>query len=130
MGLDAAVALVKAQVPNADVRSISLPAKSDAAWRVAIGSMEIGPVSTAYVDPWRAKIVALRNASGNSADNFMAWQRPLHQGSGWGALWRILVFLSGLLPSLFVTTGMVMWVKKRRARVRVVSSVATEGANA
>lgn len=130
MGLDAAVALVKAQVPNADVRSISLPAKSDAAWRVAIGSMEIGPVSTAYVDPWRAKIVALRNASGNSADNFMAWQRPLHQGSGWGALWRILVFLSGLLPSLFVTTGMVMWVKKRRARVRVVSSAATEGANA
>jgi uncharacterized iron-regulated membrane protein len=130
IGLDAAVALVKAQVPNAAVRSISLPAKSDAAWRVAIGSMESGPVSTAYVDPWRAKIVALRNASGNSADNFMAWQRPLHQGSGWGALWRILVFLSGLLPSLFVTTGMVMWVKKRRARVRVVSSAATEGAYA
>jgi uncharacterized iron-regulated membrane protein len=45
-------------------------------------------------------------------------------------LWRILVFLSGLLPSLFVTTGIVMWVKKRRARVRVVPSAATEGANA
>jgi uncharacterized iron-regulated membrane protein len=129
MGLDAAVALVKAQVPNADVRSISLPA-SDAAWRVAIGSMEIGPVSTAYVDPWRAKIVAMRNVSASGADNFMAWQRPLHQGSGWGAVWRILVFLSGLLPSLFVTTGIVMWMKKRRARVRVVSSAATEGANA
>lgn len=130
MGLDAAVALVKMQTPHADVRSISIPSKRNAAWRVMIGSAEDGPVSIAYVDPWNAKILAMRNASANGADSFMAWQRPLHQGSGWGALWRILVFLSGLLPSLFVTTGIVMWVKKRRARVRVVSSAATEGANA
>lgn len=130
MGLDAAVALVRAQVPNADVRGISIPSKRSAAWRVMIGSMDDGPVSTAYVDPWHAKIVATRNVSANGADSFMAWQRPLHQGSGWGALWRILVFVSGLLPSLFVTTGIVMWVKKRRARVRIVSSAAAEGANA
>jgi len=130
IGLDAAVALVKMQTPNADVRRISIPSKRNAAWRVMIGSADDGPVSTAYVDPWNAKIVAMRNASTNGADSFMAWQRPLHQGSGWGALWRILVFLSGLLPSLFVTTGIVMWVKKRRARVRVVPSAATEGANA
>jgi uncharacterized iron-regulated membrane protein len=130
MGLDAVVALVKTQIPNADVRSISVPAKRSAALRVMIGSNSDGPVSTAYVDPFRAKIVAMRNASSNGADAFMAWQRPLHEGSGWGALWRILVFLSGLLPSLFVTTGIVMWVKKRRARVGVVPSAATEGANA
>lgn len=130
MGLDAVVALVRTQIPNADVRSISVPAKRSAALRVMIGSNSYGSVSTAYVDPFRAKIVAMRNASSNGADAFMAWQRPLHEGSGWGALWRILVFLSGLLPSLFVTTGIVMWVKKRRARVRVVPSAATEGANA
>jgi uncharacterized iron-regulated membrane protein len=130
MGLDAVVALVRAQIPGADVRSISIPAKRSAALRVMIGSIEDGPVSTAYVDPFRAKIVATRNISTGGADNFMAWQRPLHQGSGWGALWRILVFVSGLLPSLFVTTGIVMWVKKRRARVRIVSAAAAEGANA
>ncbi len=91
-----------------------------------------GPVSTAYVDPWRKQIFAMRNVPGDTTDTFMAWQRPLHQGSGWGGLWRILVFLSGLLPSLFVTTGIVMWVKKRRARgrVRVLASARTEGANA
>jgi uncharacterized iron-regulated membrane protein len=130
MGLDATVALVKTQMPNADVRSISIPAEPRAALRVMIGSAEDGPVSTLYVDPWRAKIVATRNLSADGADTFMAWQRPLHEGSGWGAFWRILVFLSGLLPSLFVTTGIVMWVKKRRARVRVVPSAASEGANA
>ena len=78
--------------------------------------MDDGPVSTAYVDPWRAKITATRNVSATGADAFMAWQRPLHEGSGWGALWRFLVFLSGLLPSLFVVTGIVMWIKKGRAR--------------
>lgn len=129
MGLDAVVALVKTQIPNADVRSISVPAKPSAALRVMIGSTGDGPVSTAYVDPWRARIVATRNLSADGADTFMAWQRPLHEGSGWGALWRILVFLSGLWPSLFVTTGIVMWVKKCRARVRVPSA-ASEGANA
>lgn len=128
MALDAAVALVKTQIPNADVRSISLPAKRTSAWRAMIGDMDSGPVSVAYVDPWHKQVVA-RSPSG-SADSFMAWQRPLHQGSGWGALWRILVFLSGLLPSLFVTTGIVMWVKKRRARVRVVPSAARERVDA
>jgi len=130
MALDAAVALVKTQIPNADVRSISIPAKRSSAWRMMIGNMDDGPVSTAYVDPWQAKIVATRNVSATGTDSFMAWQRPLHAGSGWGALWRILVFLSGLLPSLFVTTGIVMWVKKRRARVRVVPSAVRERVDA
>ncbi len=132
LGLDGAVALVKARYPAADIQSIAVPAKRSAALRVMLGSMDDGPVSTAYVDPWRKQIFAMRNAPGDTTDTFMAWQRPLHQGSGWGGLWRILVFLSGLLPSLFVTTGIVMWVKKRRARgrVRVLASARTEGANA
>ena len=95
-----------------------------------IGSADDGPVSTAYVDPWRKQIAATRNASSGAKDTFMAWQRPLHAGSGWGGFWRILVFLSGLLPSLFVTTGIVMWIKKRRARVRIVSSAVRESVNA
>ncbi len=130
LGLDGAVALVKARYPNADIQSIAVPVKRSAALRVMIGSMDEGPTSTAYVDPWRKEISAMRNAPGDTTDTFMAWQRPLHQGSGWGGLWRILVFMSGLLPSLFVTTGIVMWVKKRRARVRVLASARMESANA
>ncbi|HEY4124330.1 MAG TPA: PepSY-associated TM helix domain-containing protein [Rhizomicrobium sp.] len=130
LGIDGAVALVKARYPDADIQSIAIPAKRTAALRVMIGNMDDGPVSTAYVDPWRKQIAAMRNVSSGTADTFMAWQRPLHAGGGWGGLWRILVFLSGLLPSLFVTTGIVMWVKKRRARVRIVPSAVTEGANA
>ena len=130
LGVDGAVALVKARYPNADIRSIAIPAKPTAALRIMIGSADDGPVSTAYVDPWRKQIAATRNVSAGTADTFMAWQRPLHVGSGWGGFWRILVFLSGLLPSLFVTTGIVMWIKKRRARVRIVASASMEGVNA
>jgi uncharacterized iron-regulated membrane protein len=47
----------------------------------------------------------------------MAWQRPIHQGTGFGPVWRFLVFLSGLVPALFVVTGLIMWAKKRKRRV-------------
>jgi len=46
----------------------------------------------------------------------MAWMRPVHQGI-LGPVWQFLVFLSGLVPSLFVVTGMIMWWKKRRRHV-------------
>jgi uncharacterized iron-regulated membrane protein len=50
------------------------------------------------------------------SESFMAWQRPLHQGSV-GPIWRFLVFLSGLVPLLFVVTGTIMWLKKRKRHV-------------
>ena len=52
----------------------------------------------------------------STASSFLAWMRPVHQGS-LGAVWKFLVFLSGLVPTLFVVTGVVMWVKKRQRHV-------------
>jgi uncharacterized iron-regulated membrane protein len=128
LSLDASVALVNARYPHKAIRSVFLPAKRNAAWRVALGDRRDGPVTMAYVDPWRKKIVASSSAA--AADSFMAWQRPLHEGGGAGAIWRFLVFLSGLLPSLFVTTGIVMWIRKRNVRVRVVQSARLERVDA
>lgn len=51
-----------------------------------------------------------------AADTFAAWQRPLHQGQGWGPLWKALVFVSGFLPLLFGITGVTMWLLRRRAQ--------------
>lgn len=130
LGADGAVDLVLSRHPDAAVRSISLPSRRGEAIRVMIGSPDKGPVSPAYVDPWQRTIVAMRNPPGGPLDSFMAWQRPLHAGSGWGGIWRALVFLSGLLPSVFVTTGLVMWLKKRRARVRSVPARILEGSDA
>lgn len=117
MGADAAIALVRAQVPNAAIASVALPAKKSEMIRVTLGTMEDGPVSVAYVDPYQKRIAGWRNApDAPGADRFVAWQRPLHAGEGWGAVWRALVFVSGFLPLLFVITGTVMWLKKRKGR--------------
>jgi uncharacterized iron-regulated membrane protein len=46
--------------------------------------------------------------------------RPVHDGTLGGVIgdfWRFLVFLSGLVPTLFIVTGLVMWWKKRQRRV-------------
>ncbi|HVZ69969.1 MAG TPA: PepSY-associated TM helix domain-containing protein [Rhizomicrobium sp.] len=130
LSLDGALRLAQAQMPDAQIQSITVQAKRNAAWRVTIGDPHDGLVAIAYVDPWQKKIAAMRNPSESRAGAFMAWQRPLHEGSGLGPLWRLLVFLSGLLPSLFVATGLVMWIKKRRARARIVPSAAAVGGNA
>ena len=39
----------------------------------------------------------------------MAWQRTVHDGRAWGAIWAFLVFFSGIMPPLFVVTGTAMW---------------------
>jgi uncharacterized iron-regulated membrane protein len=117
MGAGAAVELVQARYPQTAVRSITLPSRRTEALRVSLGS-EDGPVSTAFVDSYRKTIVAVRNPPGAPLENFIAWQRPLHAGHGLGEVWRALVFLSGLLPAVFFVTGLTMWLKKRRVRLR------------
>lgn len=79
--------------------------------------------ATAYVDPLLSKVLELRDPS----SSVMAWQRPLHQGL-LGPIWRFLVFLSGLLPAVFVFTGVAMWLKKRQSRLAMNAPLVMEPA--
>lgn len=117
LGADGAVALVKAQMPNAVITSIAMPGRKNEAIRIMTGALQNGPVSLAYIDPYQKKIAAWRNPpAAAQGERFVAWQRPLHSGDGWGPVWRALVFVSGFLPLLFVITGTVMWLKKRKGK--------------
>ena len=49
----------------------------------------------------------------------LAWQHALHAGEGFGPVWKMLVFLSGLLPLLFSVTGILMWLLRRHRRSAV-----------
>lgn len=127
---DQAVALAQKAVPGTQARSVLMPASPAQAISVALAPAGQDPaiLSMVYVDPWRGKVVAVRDPSSlSAADSFMAWQRPLHEGGGLGPVWRLLVFLSGFLPLLFVVTGVTMWIKKRRARLPMTAPLA-EGA--
>lgn len=55
--------------------------------------------------------------TGTAADIFMQAQFPLHSGRIAGLPGRILVSLLGLAIASFSVTGIVIWARKRRARV-------------
>lgn len=123
IGADQALAMARKAMPDAEPTSLSLPIRPDRT--IMVNMLAHGAVgANVYIDPWRAQVVAKRDPS----QNFLAWQRPLHQGSGLGAIWKALVFFSGLVPALFVITGVVMWVKKRQRRLPMTAALAEEAA--
>jgi uncharacterized iron-regulated membrane protein len=118
IGPDRALALAKAAMPGVAPDSITLPARPDQP--ITVGFMVHDAVrASVLVDPWSNKVIGVRD---NSA-SVLAWMRPLHQGTGLGVVWRFLVFLSGLVPSLFVVTGIIMWLKKRRRHVPMTATL-------
>ena len=56
---------------------------------------------------------------GTAADIFVQMQFPLHSGRILGLPGRILISLMGLVVAALSVTGVVIWWKKRRARLRV-----------
>ena len=111
LGATEAVIAAQRAVPGLEARSVTIPAAPDQPISVSYLSHD-AIAATAYVDPYRGTVLSVRDPSGS----FMAWMRPVHQGS-LGAVWKFLVFLSGLVPTLFVITGAVMWAKKRQRHV-------------
>ncbi|KAA0596533.1 putative iron-regulated membrane protein [Azospirillum lipoferum] len=118
--VDRSVGLARAAMPEAALRSVSLPARPDQAYRIGLvpaGQAHGAPGATVFVDPWTAQVAEVRDPAGYSAgETVIAWQRPLHAGEGLGPVWKWAVFLSGILPPLFAVTGTLMWWLKRKAR--------------
>ncbi|WP_289302863.1 PepSY domain-containing protein, partial [Methylophaga sp. UBA3996] len=50
-------------------------------------------------------------------DIFIQAQFPLHSGRILGLPGRIMVSIMGLMIAIFSVTGIIIWAKKRRARV-------------
>ncbi|MGA9583167.1 MAG: PepSY-associated TM helix domain-containing protein [Allosphingosinicella sp.] len=44
--------------------------------------------------------------------------RRIHDGTGMGAPWQIVIFVGGLIPALLAVTGILMWLHVRRGRSR------------
>ena len=111
IGAQQALNAAKLALPGALPRSVTLPARPDQA--ISVGFLANGAINASVlVDPYTAKVLQVRDPS----ENWAAWQRPVHQGL-LGPVWKFLVFLSGLVPLLFVITGTIMWIKKRKRRI-------------
>jgi uncharacterized iron-regulated membrane protein len=114
LDVDGAVALAHAARPDLTLRMIGLPQRADQPYRFMLGEAYALPVIV-FVDPWQRTIADLRDPSGYSfAERVVASMHAIHDGSGFGWIWAVLVFISGLLPALFAVSGVAMWLAKRR----------------
>ncbi len=80
------------------------------------------------IDPYGRRMIAIdaesgvilddfHASSGTAGDQFLAWQYPLHSGKAFGWPGRLIIFLSGLMVTGFSVTGILIWWRKRKARV-------------
>ena len=114
-----AIALARSAVPNARVASLELPG-ADKTFVVELEPQGLAPTEPHVVVVLDADTADLsyiddpRNYS--FPDQLLNWQHLLHFGVGLGLLWKVLVFLSGLLPLLLAITGLTVWWKKRQVK--------------
>ena len=114
---DRALEIARRAEPDAKPLTLFLPAqqRGDGAlvWRVQM-SRPGGDAVT----------VAIDDRSGHAADTIVpqsgdraaAWMRWVHEGSRGGPVWAVIVFLTGLFPTIFAATGTIMWLRKRAGR--------------
>ena len=57
--------------------------------------------------------------AGNRAAQWIRW---IHDGSRGGPVWQFVVFLTGVFPVVFAVTGILMWLRGRRARKRLANA--------
>jgi uncharacterized iron-regulated membrane protein len=119
IGPEQAIALARSAVSSARVTGLELPT-SEKSFVVDLEPRDFGPTQPRVLVVLDAESGAVtyiddpRNYS--FREKLLNVQHLLHFGVGFGWPWAILVFLSGLLPSLLAVTGLTVWWKKRQAK--------------
>ncbi|WP_425229302.1 PepSY-associated TM helix domain-containing protein [Sphingomonas sp.] len=102
-----AVARAGMILPGA-VRSVTWPTERKPDWTVAIGAARGRGVSVAD-DGGVAALAPDQGVAGGQ--NRLV--RGIHEGSVGGPVWRLIVFVAGLIPAVLAVTGVVMWWRAR-----------------
>lgn len=118
--VDAAVVIAQTRFPGAVLKTVGLPKDDNGSYAITFRQEDEvkrprGGKSTVWVDQYSGTVLAERDAQKmNGGDTFLNWQMPLHSGSAFGMAGRIIICLSGLICTLLVTTGTLVWLRKRR----------------
>lgn len=87
-------------------------------WRIQLRRAAGGGVTVLVDDRTRVVSRAPNPLAGDRAAQMIRW---IHEAEAGGPLWRLVVFLCGLMPSVLGVTGIVVWLRGRRQRKLVAS---------
>jgi len=120
--MDEAVAAALAAAPGARLASLNVPQQGKRpAWRIDVRSPGSEANRTIRVDDADGMVKA-RDGEGSARgeggpDPFSRWVRRLHDGTGMGLPWRLVITLAGLAPLILSVSGLVMWLRRRGRRI-------------
>jgi uncharacterized iron-regulated membrane protein len=114
IGVDRAMEIAQAGVAGSRAAAIFLPSRQSHAWRVQLRSGDSEVLTTVMVDDRSGGLSPVVPQSGDTAAQWIRW---IHEGSHSGALWKFLVFLCGVLPTVFAVTGTMIWLRRRKGRL-------------
>jgi uncharacterized iron-regulated membrane protein len=124
---DGAIKAALTAVPNTRVTNVQLPPNADLPFVVHLETTEFGPKLPAILVTLNARTGEINFIDDprtySLGDRFLNLQHALHFGIGLGWIWKVLVFVSGILPLALAITGLVMWWKRRAVRAPVPQAV-------
>jgi uncharacterized iron-regulated membrane protein len=113
ISLEAAIREAKARIPGLDESFVSMPANAYS--YLSVGGRSWYPLmfQTADINPYSGEVAATRLLSDRSGLEFVTESmRPLHTGD-FGGLWiKLIWFFFGLLLSMMVLSGLLIWTKR------------------
>jgi uncharacterized iron-regulated membrane protein len=112
---DYALAIALKATPNAEPVALFLPMQQRGepglSWRVQMAVR--GEPFSAMADDRKGEATVIAQQPGDRAASWIRW---IHEGSHSGPVWAMVVFLTGVFPTVFAVTGIIMWLRKRADR--------------
>lgn len=91
--------------------TLTWPTDQRPQWTVAFAG-----AGAATVDDASGAVTAARADQGSRG-----LSRRLHDGTGMGTIWQVLIFIAGLVPAFLAVTGIVMWLRSRGWRAALAA---------
>src|SRR3546814_17275893 len=72
-----------------------------------------------YTTLVRSNGIAKSGSAREQGETTARLMRRIHDGTGMGLLWQVIIFLGGILPAILAVTGIIMWWRARQWRSSV-----------
>lgn len=117
VALESAEFIARAPFPHAELRRVTTPAGHSGIYRINLRqNNEINqrhPYTTVWVDRWSGQTRDVRNPSAFTiGETFTTWIWPVHTGEAFGAMGRLLWFITGIGLFVLYVSGLLHWLHR------------------